>query len=137
MRRETVECMCAPWSEGHTTHIFVAIFDLVIMLVAVPAREKVLDKARGATSRDRACTCQHEHPNESPNQRLARRGGATAFSVPHTSPSLRGPAFRPRGRWDDRVNILLSHLCVLQDVDVDEESLLMFPHASQQESALF
>lgn len=45
--------------------------------------------------------------------------------------------FYTPGRWDGRVNVLFSHPRVFQDVDVDEESLFMFPHASQQESTFF
>lgn len=55
----------------------------------------------------------------------------------HASGLSGGPASRPLGSWDGRVNILLSHLGILQDVDIDEESLFMFPHAPQQESTFF
>ena len=45
--------------------------------------------------------------------------------------------FYTLGRWHGRVNVLFGHPRVFQDVDVDEESLFMFPHASQQESTFF
>lgn len=40
-------------------------------------------------------------------------------------------------RWESRADLLLSHLCVLQDVDIDEESLFVLSHAPQQESSFF
>lgn len=64
-------------------------------------------------------------------------GGMVAPLVSHAAGLSGGPAFRPLGSWDGRANILLSHLCVLQDVDIDEERLFMFPHAPQQESTFF
>lgn len=48
-----------------------------------------------------------------------------------------GPAFRLLRRWDVGANLLLSHPCILQDVDINEKSLFMFPHAPQQESSFF
>lgn len=39
-----------------TTYIFVAVFVSVIMLVAVPAREKVVRQGRGTSVIDAACT---------------------------------------------------------------------------------
>lgn len=48
-----------------------------------------------------------------------------------------GVGFPFLGRRESRANLLLSHLHVLQDVDIDEESLLVLPHAPQQESSFF
>lgn len=54
-----------------------------------------------------------------------------ALLVSHASCLSGGPAFRPLGSWDGGINILLSHLCILQDVDIDEEGLFVFPHTPQ------
>lgn len=38
-----------PWAGPLLTHIFVAVFVLVIMFVAVPAREKMVNLGEGLT----------------------------------------------------------------------------------------
>ena len=126
-----------------TAYIFVAVFVLVIMLVAVSAREKAV-RPEGP-SREGHQGCLHEHPMRAQIRGqhrwqlslLLQGGGEMGLSASQTSPLSGGPAFRPTGRWDGRVNVLLSHPCILQDMDVDEESLLVFPHAAQQESTFF
>lgn len=84
--------------------------------------------------------CLWEQPHDGATmggQHGRQSGGEEAFWASPASPLSVGPAVTLAGQCGGRVNVLLGHLCVLQDVHVDEESLLVLSHAAQQQCALF
>lgn len=121
-----------PWSQL-PTYIFVAFFVLVVVFVAVPAREEEVRAGK------RDCIDSVHVPADSD-------GAGQAGGEERPLQLGRGPSWllisvravlRLLQRWESRADLLLSHLCVLQDVDIDEESLFVLSHAPQQESSFF
>lgn len=105
------------------TYVFVAVFVLVIVFVAVPAREEVV-RAGERGYMEGVHVAVTEEGQQGRRRALCSRPWG-------------GFALRLLGRRESRADLLLRHLHVLQDVDIDEESLLVLPHAPQQESSFF
>lgn len=132
-----------------TTYIFVAISVLVIMLVAVPEREKVVRRGQSSLMERGHGFSLREQPHDGATTggQQGRQNGGEAACSPASPPSS-GPAVGLTGLTgqcdggevggrEGAGNVLLGHLCVLQDVHVDEERLLVLPHAAQQQCPLF